>query len=106
LLALAMTVFLLSLAGFPPTGGFLAKFYLFRAAAERPELMWLVVAAVLNSVVSVYYYLRIVVAMYFREQAEELGGYPSVATAVVLVVLVVLVVGLGIAPAPVLALVQ
>ncbi len=104
-LALAMTVFLLSLAGFPPTGGFLAKFYLFRAAAERPELMWLVVAAVLNSVVSVYYYLRIVVAMYFREQAEDLGSYPSVALAVVLVVLVVLVVGLGIAPTPVLALV-
>jgi NADH-quinone oxidoreductase subunit N len=106
LLALAMTAFLLSLAGFPPTGGFLAKFYLFRAAAERPELMWLVVAAVLNSVVSVYYYLRIVVAMYFREPAEDLRSYPSIATAVVLVVLVVLVLGLGIAPAPVLALVR
>jgi NADH-quinone oxidoreductase subunit N len=103
-LALAMTLFLLSLAGFPPTGGFFAKFYLFRAAAERPELMWLVVAAVLNSVVSVYYYLRIVVAMYFREPAEEFKGYPSLATAVVLAFLAVAVVGLGVAPSPVMAL--
>jgi NADH-quinone oxidoreductase subunit N len=65
-LALVMTLFLLSLAGVPPTGGFFAKFYLFRAAVERPELIWLVVAGVLNSVISVYYYLRIVVAMYFH----------------------------------------
>jgi NADH-quinone oxidoreductase subunit N len=105
-LALAMTLFLLSLAGFPPTGGFFAKFYLFRSAVERPELIWLVVAAVLNSVVSVYYYLRIVVAMYFRERGESLAGYPSLATGIVLVVLAVLVLGLGIVPAPMMALVQ
>ena len=105
-LALAMTLFLLSLAGFPPTGGFFAKFYLFRSAVERPELIWLVVAAVLNSVVSVYYYLRIVVAMYFRERADCLEGYPSLATGIVLVVLAVLVLGLGIVPAPMMALVQ
>jgi len=47
-IALVMTLFMLSLGGFPPTGGFFAKFYLFRAAALRPELVWLVVAAVLN----------------------------------------------------------
>ena len=105
-LALAMTLFLLSLAGFPPTGGFFAKFYLFRSAVERPELIWLVVAAVLNSVISVYYYLRIVVAMYFRERAEEFRSYPSLATGVVLVCLVVLVLALGIVPAPMMALVQ
>jgi len=62
--ALAMTIFLLSLGGVPPTGGFFGKFYLFKAAMESPQLYWLVVLAVLNSVVSVYYYLRIVVAMY------------------------------------------
>jgi len=105
-LALAMTLFLLSLAGFPPTGGFFAKFFLFRSAVERPELIWLVVAAVLNSVVSVYYYLRIVVAMYFRERADSHAGYPSLATGVVLVLLAVLVLGLGIVPAPMMALVQ
>ena len=66
-LALAMTVFLLSLGGVPPTGGFFGKFYLFRSAMERSELYPLVIAGVLNSVVSMYYYLRVVVAMYFRE---------------------------------------
>jgi NADH-quinone oxidoreductase subunit N len=105
-LALVMTLFLLSLAGVPPTGGFFAKFYLFRAAVDRPELVWLVVAAMLNSVVSVYYYLRIVVAMYFREGAQAVDGYPSIATGVVLVLLAVLVLGLGIVPAPMMALVQ
>ncbi len=105
-LALAMTIFLLSLAGFPPTGGFFAKFYLFRAAVERPELIWLVVAAVVNSVISAYYYLRIVVAMYFRERAAEFSSYPSLATGMVLVLLVVLVIGLGVIPAPWLAMVR
>jgi NADH-quinone oxidoreductase subunit N len=105
-LALVMTLFLLSLAGVPPTGGFFAKFYLFRAAVERPELMWLVVAGVLNSVVSVYYYLRIVVAMYFRERVETTEGYPSLAMGIVLVLLAVLVLGMGIVPTPVMAMVQ
>ncbi len=105
-LALVMTLFLLSLAGFPPTGGFFAKFYLFRSAVERPELIWLVVAAVLNSVVSVYYYLRIVVAMYFRDRTDAREGYPSLATGVVLVLLAVVVLGLGIVPVPMMTLVQ
>ncbi len=105
-LAMVMTLFLLSLAGFPPTGGFFAKFYLFRAAVMRPELIWLVVAAVLNSVVSVYYYLRIVVAMYFRERPESLEAYPSLPIGIVLLLLAVLVLGLGIVPAPMMALVQ
>jgi NADH-quinone oxidoreductase subunit N len=105
-LALVMTLFLLSLAGVPPTGGFFAKFYLFRAAIERPELMWLVVAGVLNSVVSVYYYLRIVVAMYFRDRVETTEGYPSLAMGIVLVLLAVLVLGMGIVPTPVMAMVQ
>jgi NADH-quinone oxidoreductase subunit N len=104
-IALVMTLFMLSLAGFPPTGGFFAKFYLFRAAVERPELVWLVVAAVLNSVVSVYYYLRVVTAMYFRE-GQGGTAYRSWANAVVLVVLALLVLGLGIVPAPFMMLVQ
>jgi len=105
-LALGMTLFLLSLAGIPPTGGFFGKFYLFRAAVERPDLVWLVVAAVLNSVISVYYYLRIVVAMYFRDRPEPAQGYASPATGVVLVVLAAVVLLLGVLPSPLLALVQ
>ena len=80
--ALAMTLFMLSLAGMPPTAGFVAKLYVFKAALASPLLVWLVVAAVLNSLVSVYYYLRVVVAMYFREPSDDAppigeGGAPA-----------------------------
>src|SRR6185436_1558976 len=67
--ALAMTILLLSFGGIPPTGGFFAKFYIFKAAMEvyNGQLLWLVVIGVINSAISIYYYLRIVTAMYFRE---------------------------------------
>jgi NADH-quinone oxidoreductase subunit N len=55
---------MLSLAGIPPTVGFLGKLYLFTAAIETGQLTWLVVLGVLTSVVSVYYYLRVIVVMY------------------------------------------
>ena len=61
-----LSVFLLSLAGFPPTAGFLAKFYVF-SAAVRAGLVPLVVIGVLASLISVFYYLRVVVYMYMRE---------------------------------------
>ncbi len=64
--AACLTALLLSLAGFPVTAGFLGKFYLFRAAIHS-HLVGLTIVAVLNSVVSVYYYLRPVIAMYMRE---------------------------------------
>ncbi len=70
-MALAMTLFLLSLGGIPPTAGFFGKFYVFRAALAKPGMVTLVVAAVLNSAVSVYYYLRLVTVMYFRELGAE-----------------------------------
>jgi NADH-quinone oxidoreductase subunit N len=66
-----LSVFLLSLAGFPPTAGFLAKFYVF-SAAVRAGLVPLVVIGVLASLVSVFYYLRVVVYMYMREPGREL----------------------------------
>jgi NADH-quinone oxidoreductase subunit N len=64
--AAALTIFLLSLGGFPPTAGFVAKYYLFSGALEAGET-WLVLIAVLTSAVSVYYYLRLVVLMYMKE---------------------------------------
>ena len=68
--AACLTVFLLSLAGFPTTAGFLGKFYLFRAAIHS-HLVGLTVIALLNSVVSVYYYFKIIVAMYMHEGKTE-----------------------------------
>ncbi|AKU89673.1 NADH-quinone oxidoreductase subunit N [Vulgatibacter incomptus] len=66
-MALAMALFMMSLAGIPPTAGFIGKLYIFRAAIDA-KLYGLAVAGVLTSVVGVYYYLRVVVYMYMREQ--------------------------------------
>jgi NADH-quinone oxidoreductase subunit N len=69
-LGLVMSVFLFSLAGIPPTGGFMGKFYIFTEAL-RSGYVWLVVLAGVNSVVSIYYYLRVVVLMYCEPQPSE-----------------------------------
>jgi NADH-quinone oxidoreductase subunit N len=63
------TIFLLSLIGVPLTGGFLGKFYIFRAALES-RLYWLTVLGLLNSAVAAYYYLRILVMMYMHDPSE------------------------------------
>jgi NADH-quinone oxidoreductase subunit N len=70
LLALALTLCLISLTGIPPTAGFMAKFYIFSAAVQQ-NLLWLVIIAVLNSVISAYYYLRVVKVMWFNEPKFE-----------------------------------
>ncbi|MFC1928662.1 NADH-quinone oxidoreductase subunit N [Chloroflexota bacterium] len=66
LLALALTLCLISLIGMPPAAGFMAKFYIFSAAVQH-GLLWLVIIAVINSVISAYYYLRVVKVMWFGE---------------------------------------
>ena len=66
-----MTILLLSFGGVPPTGGFFGKFYLFKAAMESPQLYWLVVVAVLNTIISLYYYLRLLKAMFMHEPLSE-----------------------------------
>jgi len=70
-LAASLTVFMLSLAGIPTTAGFLGKFFIFRAAIAS-KLVGLAVIGVINSAISVYYYLRVIVVMYMRESPEEL----------------------------------
>src|SRR4051812_4347193 len=67
--AFAMIIFLLSLGGIPPTAGFIGKYFLF-AAAVQAGFGWLAIIAVLMSAVSMFYYLRLVVAMYLREGVE------------------------------------
>ena len=71
-MAACLTVFMLSLAGFPSTVGFFAKFYVFRSAMHV-HLTGLTIIALLNSVVSVYYYLRVVVAMYMGEGKTQVS---------------------------------
>jgi NADH-quinone oxidoreductase subunit N len=96
--ALAMTIFLLSLGGIPPTGGFFGKFYIFKAAMESPQLTWLVVVAVVNSVISVYYYLRIIVAMYFKDAVRPLAPTDSATMRAGLLITALAVVILGVLP--------
>lgn len=69
-LALAMSIFLFSLAGMPPTAGFIGKFYLF-SGAIKAGYIWLAIIGVLNSAASVYYYLRVMVYMYMKNPTEE-----------------------------------
>ena len=70
LLALALAVSLVSLTGIPPTVGFMAKLFVF-SAAVKADLTWLVVVGLVNSVVSAYYYLRVVRTMYMTESGSE-----------------------------------
>ncbi len=69
-LAFSMAIFMIALAGIPPTGGFVAKFYIF-SAAIKSGFVWLAIIAVLNSVISVFYYLRIIVVMYMNDTEED-----------------------------------
>jgi NADH-quinone oxidoreductase subunit N len=105
-LAVLMSVFMFSLAGFPPTAGFMAKFYVF-SAAIRSGFIWLVIIGVMNSLISVYYYLRIVVLMFMRPPQPEAARVP-VALGASLVLLITLwgVLHLGILPNSFLALAQ
>lgn len=64
-LALAMAIFMFSLTGVPPTAGFMGKFYLFRAVIDA-NLIWLAIVGVVTSLISAYYYLRVVIVMYMR----------------------------------------
>jgi NADH-quinone oxidoreductase subunit N len=96
--ALAFSFFLLSLAGIPPTAGFFGKWFLFKAGIES-GLYWLVILALINSVIGSYYYLRVLIYMYMREPAAGApvaipmrSGY--ITAALILSAVLVLVLGL------------
>jgi NADH-quinone oxidoreductase subunit N len=95
--AFAMLLFMLSLGGIPPTAGFMGKFWLFGAAIDA-GYVWLAVIGVLNSAISLYYYVRIVVFMYLKR--ETIGSEPAMNTplAIVLGVAVVATIVLGVYP--------
>ena len=98
-LALAMSLFMLSLAGFPPLAGFTGKFYVFRSAVLSGHLT-LAIIGVLNSLLSVVFYLRVIVAMYMEEGGAE--GKPFRQAPFVYLAIAVALIGtiyLGILPA-------
>ena len=101
-LAALMTIFLLSLGGFPPLGGFIAKWYVF-SAAIKAGYTWLAIIGVLTSVVSVFFYLRIIVMMYMTppESRPRCLPVPRIAGAA-MVVSAIIVLYLGILPTRVL----
>jgi NADH-quinone oxidoreductase subunit N len=106
LLGLAMALFMFSLSGLPPTAGFMAKFYVFSAAVEQGYIV-LVVIGVLNSLISLYYYLRPIVLMYMQEPKADVPALrlnPFLVTGLVLTLLGTL--HLGLFPSRLLGLAQ
>ena len=97
LLALALAYFMLSLTGIPPTGGFTAKFGVFGAVINA-DMTWLAVVAVVTSVISAYFYLRVVYYSFMYDGEGEVVVKPAIAAAVVIAVVVTFL--LGVFPDP------
>ena len=97
LLAFVTTIFLFSLAGIPLTGGFMAKYYVLYAAVSQGHLLWLVIFGLLMAAISVYYYFRVIIAMYFKQGDPELHPV-SGGDKFLLVLTCLLVILIGIAP--------
>lgn len=97
LLALGLTICLLSLTGLPPTAGLIAKIYIFGGAVNH-GLVWLVVIAVINSVISAFYYFKVVKAMWMAEPATEEKVSASWPEWLALAICCVVVVVMGIVP--------
>ena len=105
-LAIFLSVMMFSLAGFPPTAGFISKFYVFRSAVESGRI-WLVVIAAINTAISAYYYLRVVVTLYMKERRVELKVLPYSGYLIVALILATAgVLLLGILPSQILNPVQ
>ena len=96
-LGTAMAIFMISLAGLPPTAGFFGKFYIFRAAIQA-DLLWLVIIGVVTSVVSVYYYLRVVYTMVMRPAETERTAFHSRLAWVGLTIMAIGILLLGVYP--------
>lgn len=104
-LALMLTVFLLSLAGIPLTAGFFAKYYMLLAALKTGQMLWLVILAVLSAAVGIYYYFRVVQAMYFKEgEGQEIETSSSFRATLLLTAVIIML--LGVHPDWVIALIN
>ncbi|MEP7342959.1 MAG: NADH-quinone oxidoreductase subunit N [Acidobacteriota bacterium] len=99
-LSFSLAIFLFSLAGIPPTAGFMSKFFIFKSTWDgAPALRWLIVVAIINSIISVYYYLYPIVVMFFRPLAPGfVKPRISAATAVALILTLLGTFYLGLMP--------
>ncbi len=97
MLAAMLSIFMFSLAGIPPFAGFFGKYYVF-IAAIKAHLTWLAIVGVISSVISVYFYLRIVVLMYFKETESDFKIEFSNTGLLAVVLSVLFVIMLGLAP--------
>ena len=97
LLAALLSIVMFSLAGIPPLAGFFAKYYIF-IAAIKSGLTWLAILGVLSSLISVYFYLRIVVLMYFKSADQELVFEKSRSGMLGVIISVLMIILLGLAP--------
>jgi NADH-quinone oxidoreductase subunit N len=101
-LAVTLTIFMLSLIGIPLTGGFMGKFMVF-SAALKADLVWLTVIGVVNSAIAAYYYLRLIVVMYMREGDDSVVLTPvPIAVAASLILAAGLTIYMGVAPGQIL----
>jgi len=105
-LSLVMLLFLLSLTGIPPLAGFIGKFTIFAAVLTHPSLLWLAIVAVLNSVISLFYYFRIVQQMFFKEPADPIQPRYSASLVCCLGVTLFITVATGLFPDRILAWVR
>ena len=94
-LAFATAVCLLSLAGIPLTAGFFAKYYMLASVVKAGGSVWLVIVAVLFAAVSVYYYFRVIQAMYFKEGESDVSDVtPAFRTGLLLLAVLIILIGL------------
>ena len=94
-LAATNSIFLLSLAGIPLTGGFFAKYLMLAAVIKTGTYLWLVIVGVLFAAVSVYYYFRVIQAMYFKEGNPETEAItPSFKWGLIAVAAIVILLGI------------
>jgi NADH-quinone oxidoreductase subunit N len=94
-LAFTATIFLLSLAGIPLTGGFLAKYYMIASVMQTGSWLWLVIFSLLCATVSVYYYFRVIQAMYFKDGlSQNLEISPGFRFMLILLAIIVILLGI------------
>jgi NADH-quinone oxidoreductase subunit N len=98
-LAIVLTVAMLSLAGIPPTAGFFAKFFLFASVLKaNPSLMWLIGVAIFGSLISVYYYFRVIIKMFGSDQDAQVEVPTNMVYKFILIAVVLVIIYLGVNP--------